>query len=452
MQSTLNDPGPDVWPQVGPLLEDAMARLNEKERNAIVLRFFEAKPLKEVGEALGTSEDAAKMRVNRALEKLRHFFHSRGIAHTAAALAAAISGNSVQAAPAGLAAAVAAGACQGSALTTSTLILVKGTMQIMTWVKATAALAAATIIALQWQQHSSEKQHLKQVEEQVAQQMELNRAQGAELARIKRLDASLAGAMQDMEIQRVARDVARARARASATRAVPPPAASIGIASPSTVNTNTIDQILMQDPDLVKTVLEQRASQLKMQYAPLVKQLKLTAEQAAKFYQVLLGGTNAQSESSLLSAQNGAEGWQSAALQYLKQQERDLQALLGDAGYAAYEDYKQSVGDRDYLSTLKNYFTDNPLGEDQQQRLLQVMVAARQSVEAGSPLDYSQPNAGLQQQEQINQQVLAQAAAFLSPEQLQTLGSSQSNLLGMQKVSMALGRALNSPTNAPAGP
>ena len=80
-----------------------MGRLGEKDRNAIVLRFFENKNLREVGAALGASEDAAKMRVNRALEKLRKFFTKRGVTLSAAAIAGAVSANSVQAAPAALA-------------------------------------------------------------------------------------------------------------------------------------------------------------------------------------------------------------------------------------------------------------------------------------------------------------------------------------------------------------
>ena len=104
MQSTLNEPDAEAWRQIAPLLDDAMGRLGEKDRNAIVLRFFENKNLREVGAALGASEDAAKMRVNRALEKLRKFFTKRGVTHsTAAIIAGAISANSVQAAPVALA-------------------------------------------------------------------------------------------------------------------------------------------------------------------------------------------------------------------------------------------------------------------------------------------------------------------------------------------------------------
>src|SRR5208282_3860651 len=43
LQSTMNDSEPEAWTQVGPLLDEAMAQLNELERNAIVLRFFEGK-------------------------------------------------------------------------------------------------------------------------------------------------------------------------------------------------------------------------------------------------------------------------------------------------------------------------------------------------------------------------------------------------------------------------
>ena len=48
-----------------------MSRLGDQDRLAVLLRFFERKPLKEVGEALGIGEDAARMRVNRALVRLR---------------------------------------------------------------------------------------------------------------------------------------------------------------------------------------------------------------------------------------------------------------------------------------------------------------------------------------------------------------------------------------------
>ena len=124
-----------------------MERLGEKDRNAIVLRFFENKSLGEVGSALGASEDAAKMRVNRALEKLRKFFVKRGVALSGAAIAAAVSANSVHAAPAGLAITVTAAAAKGAAVSGSILTLVKGALKLMAWTKAkTAVLVTAGVI------------------------------------------------------------------------------------------------------------------------------------------------------------------------------------------------------------------------------------------------------------------------------------------------------------------
>ena len=86
VQSLDNETGPEVWPQMAPLLEDAMGRLGGKDRDAIVLRFMEGKDFREIGAAFGASENAAKKRVGRALEKLRKFLAKRGVVSTAAVI------------------------------------------------------------------------------------------------------------------------------------------------------------------------------------------------------------------------------------------------------------------------------------------------------------------------------------------------------------------------------
>jgi hypothetical protein len=85
-----------VWTQIEPLLETAIAQLGEKDHDAVVLRFIEGRSFKEVSAALGTSEAGAKMRVNRALEKLREFFNQRDFGFSLAMFGAAISAHSVQ--------------------------------------------------------------------------------------------------------------------------------------------------------------------------------------------------------------------------------------------------------------------------------------------------------------------------------------------------------------------
>ncbi|HUA67318.1 MAG TPA: sigma-70 family RNA polymerase sigma factor [Candidatus Saccharimonadales bacterium] len=150
MQSTLNEAGTDAaWKQLSPLLEDAMLRLGQTDRDALVLRFFEGRSLNEVGTALGASEDAAKKRVNRAVEKLRKFFTKHGITLSTAVIASAVSANSVQAAPAMLAkTATAVALAKGATASTSTLPLIKGALNIMAWTKAKTAIVVGVAIIL----------------------------------------------------------------------------------------------------------------------------------------------------------------------------------------------------------------------------------------------------------------------------------------------------------------
>lgn len=145
MQSLFNEPEPetDAWAQIAPLLDPALAGLSEKDRNAIVLRFFSGQKLSEVGAAMGTSEEAAKKRVNRAVEKLRHFFTQRGVVLPAAALTAAISAHSVQAAPLGLAA-----SATGTVTSGSMLALIKATLNKMLWTKLKTSLVTGAAVLM----------------------------------------------------------------------------------------------------------------------------------------------------------------------------------------------------------------------------------------------------------------------------------------------------------------
>ena len=150
MQSILDEPASDeTWTQIAPLLDGALEQLGQKDHDAVVLRYFEGRNFKEVGAALGASEDAAKMRVSRALEKLRQFFTKRGVSSTTAIIAGAISANSVQVAPVMLAKAVTAIAvAKGAAASGSTLTLIQGALKIMAWTKAKTIIVASVVVLL----------------------------------------------------------------------------------------------------------------------------------------------------------------------------------------------------------------------------------------------------------------------------------------------------------------
>jgi len=150
MQTELETAAPDpLWEQMSPLLDEALATLGEKDRQAVLLRFFENKSLGEVGISLGTGEDTARKRVSRALEKLHRYFNRRGISSTTPLIAGAISAYSVQPVSAALAKSVTVIAvAKGAAAGGSTLTLIKGALKLMAWSKAKTAAVSLVIVSL----------------------------------------------------------------------------------------------------------------------------------------------------------------------------------------------------------------------------------------------------------------------------------------------------------------
>jgi RNA polymerase sigma factor (sigma-70 family) len=134
MQSSMNEP-PAVWAQLAPLLDEAMASLNDRDRALVALRYFENKTAREIGQTINLNEEATQKRTSRALEKLRKFFLKRGVHSTPAIIAETILAHSVQAAPTGLAAVVSASVAGGAGISVAVATLTQGTMKTMAWLK-----------------------------------------------------------------------------------------------------------------------------------------------------------------------------------------------------------------------------------------------------------------------------------------------------------------------------
>jgi len=126
MSQLLSSESPEsTWQQVRPVLDDTLHELGEKDRAAIVLRFFEELSLQQVGIQLGLNENAARMRVDRALRKLRDRLLKRGITSTSSALAAALVAGAIVTAPSGLAASIATSAIGPATAPSTTATSVK---------------------------------------------------------------------------------------------------------------------------------------------------------------------------------------------------------------------------------------------------------------------------------------------------------------------------------------
>jgi RNA polymerase sigma factor (sigma-70 family) len=125
-----------IWQQISPFLDEAMSKLREKDRIAVLLRFFDNKSLAEVGAALGISEAAAKKRVARALEKLRAIFSRRGIVISGTAIGTLFCAKAAPAAPAALTAGTAAiASASGTYAPTALLGIADATLRTMLWGK-----------------------------------------------------------------------------------------------------------------------------------------------------------------------------------------------------------------------------------------------------------------------------------------------------------------------------
>src|SRR5262249_130126 len=114
MNGLRNEPDGDLK-RVSAIIDEAIDGLATEDRAAIILRFFEGSDLRAVGETLGIGENAARMRVSRALEKLHVLLKRRGVTLSTSALATALAAEAVAAAPVGLAVNFAATALSAAA-------------------------------------------------------------------------------------------------------------------------------------------------------------------------------------------------------------------------------------------------------------------------------------------------------------------------------------------------
>src|SRR5262249_4035558 len=101
--SVLQSPSIPLWQQIRPRIDEALDQLRRKDRDALLLRFFEQQDYTAVGAALGTTAEAARKRVDRALEHLRKRLCKRKITTSAAALGAILSVNAQEFVSAGFA-------------------------------------------------------------------------------------------------------------------------------------------------------------------------------------------------------------------------------------------------------------------------------------------------------------------------------------------------------------
>jgi RNA polymerase sigma factor (sigma-70 family) len=368
------------WEQLRPVLDDAMEELDERDREAVLLRFFEGQPFASVGAAMRLSEDAARKRVDRALEKLGSLLQRRGITSTGGALTVLLANQVSVAAPASVAASITAAAMAGAG--TATGMSVAGTAGIFLMSTAkivTGILAVVAVVAIG----------------SALYQAGAKREAEAEAASVTRERDALQARLAALE-KRVRQSDSRIAAVSKETGAASPPTAA---AAPNQLALqNPALEYVLEHPETHAAFVEQDMLRMKLRYGGFFKAAGLSAEQQERVLSVMKETRASQLDIMVALhtqgfGRNNHENPEAvtkmvveSARDAFRQRDASLRAVLGDEGLKAMQKYQGTMYDRNVAEQMAGrlYSTDEPLTAQQAERLMQVLAENPYQRRAGS--------------------------------------------------------------------
>lgn len=368
MLSTDSEPAAD-WEKLRPVLDEAIAGLNERDRDAVSLRFLEGRSFADIGVRLRLTENAARMRVERALDKMHGALGRRGVTSTAAALGVALANQAGVAASAGLAASVTglalAGATTGGG--------VAAILTFMSTTKLTATVAGViAIFAMGTAVYEGGK-----ARDAAASLADANRERELLRARAGVAERDLA-ASRDEANQWQAKMTVLAALKAAPTQA----RSGQGAAPPTGARPD------LNDPEIFRLWREQNLAGVKVTLAPFAHAMGLSRQQQEKLAvlveepALLKRDISETLKASLKSANPPTEAEANALAAKLSEQgaketEAKMRALLGSDGYEEFRSYFATTGERDVANRIAGqlYYTAAPLRADQADQLVRTMAA-----------------------------------------------------------------------------
>ena len=330
IQMSALDHSTSAWTDIEPQLDEAMETLESADRTALLLRYFENKSLREVGEALGASEDAAQKRVSRAVDRLRDHFAASKISVGASALTALLSANAVQAAPAAFVAAITgAGALATAALSTSIALTMTATQKAI--VATIIALGAITVGVKSYQTSNLR----------------------AELQRRDERAAALSNLVQQLQTER---DQARTQVAAlikEASAKTSPPTDSLKLRGEVSQLRQEKRQLgatsglskITANPETKRLMREQQKAGMNMIYKTFAKDARLTTEQTQKLNDVLADHIMDNVENVTIALREKMSPDQADQVFAAKDADlaTKLQELLGEDGFNKYQQYTKDI-------------------------------------------------------------------------------------------------------------
>jgi RNA polymerase sigma factor (sigma-70 family) len=444
--------------QIAPFLDAAIDELGDEDRKAVLLRFFEQRDFRSLGEALGSSEEAARKRVNRALDKLHLLLGRRGVALSAAALGTALGAGAVTAAPAGIAASAATAALAGAATTGAATLTI---LQIMSMTKVKLAVAGAVVIAatIPYVVQNRAQTALRAENETLRQQAgEIDRltAENERLAKLAAARPSAAPGTNDQfrEVLKLRGEVGRLRKES----------ASVAAALAEPKGPSALADVTAR-PEMLKAIREQQKMAMSMVYKDFAKRLNLPEEQKEKLNDLLADDvmegvghvTTVLRERKSVEEADRLFAAQESALQ------EKVQRLLGPEALAQFNEYTRDLLSHLSAEQFKPFLSGDKAKKDEQTRQIYQLMQeekARALASAGLSADFqaipnlnfrnfaseSEADKNLRLLDSIYEQVIQRSTSFLSPEEVQKFNDFRVKAIDNNRLSLIMNRKMMSPS------
>lgn len=347
------------WTQLRPVIDDALDELGESDREALLLRFFANQPLAAVGLALQVSENTARMRVERALDKLQPLLAKRGITSTGAALGLTLTHQALATVPTSLAAAI-----TGTALVAGSAVTATGILGFMSTTKFASALAAAALLSVSVAVYETRS----------------SRASEAALARERRENLVLATRADDAarRAKTEQQNLALSRAAAGTHPALLSPSSTIpeyegnGPMGPNPPGSRARGRALAAAyPEFHQLWVRVARQSIAGRFTELYRELNLSTAEIETFEMIMVSGVSwgidypvPKSREHYLPGKTPLLSITMDAAPVLPKTEKDdrLRALLGESGFSRLKEFENQPRDsriQQLASAL--YFTDTPL-------------------------------------------------------------------------------------------
>lgn len=402
------------WQGLRPVLDDILSELDERDRDAVMLRILEERPFTEVGAALRLTEDAARMRVDRALEKLRLRLRRRGVTSTTAALTLALGHQALAAPPAGLAAAVAGMALTNAKLATGAAA-VGGALSFMSTTKfigaasgmfAAVALGVATF-------HARDARRADELASSFEREIGNLRQQSAALRSQRVISNPDSSAAESRKLPR------------TSDPAAPTGTSSLTAQAASLRANYEARQRMRADPAFQQLSIRATRAATRIDYAPFFRSLNLTPDQIEVFEDLMVDRAWGGIDISGARLDLGLQHNDPAVLQESQRQDRDFQARmrehLGDTVAEAFLQYESDAPLRNLASNLAGsvYHTESPLTDTQAKQLSQIVGRHYPNLENIDQRWRTDPTSA--------EAILRDAQEILSPTQMKALRAQFAN-------------------------